>query len=339
MNLLIITQKVDANDPVLGFFHRWIEEFSKRCEKLTVICLQKGEYHLPGNVKVLSLGKEGGRSRLKYIFRFYKYIWRERKNYDVVFIHMNQEYVLLGWKLWRLTGKKMMLWRNHPRGNFLTDLAVLLSNKVFCTSKFSYTAKFKKTEIAPVGIDADLFKRRPEIKKLPNSVLFLGRISPIKNIDLLVDAFDSLNKEKFSFNALIVGDPVPGDERYFEFIKNKTREYGLEQKVYFRKAVSPAETVDLYNDCELFVNLTETGSMDKTIFEAMACESLVLTSNLSLEGEIDNICLYKKDRNLAGKIKELLGLGSGAKAALGAKLRDYAIKNHSLEKTISTVLR
>lgn len=58
MRLLIVTQKVDKNDPILGFFHRWIEEFSKHCEKLTVICLQAGEFKLPANVTVLSLGKE-----------------------------------------------------------------------------------------------------------------------------------------------------------------------------------------------------------------------------------------------------------------------------------------
>ncbi len=58
MKLLIITQKVDMNDDVLGFMHGWVEEFSKNCEKVVVICLQKGEHDLTNNVKVLSLGKE-----------------------------------------------------------------------------------------------------------------------------------------------------------------------------------------------------------------------------------------------------------------------------------------
>lgn len=29
VKLLIITQKIDINDPILGFFHKWIEEFAK----------------------------------------------------------------------------------------------------------------------------------------------------------------------------------------------------------------------------------------------------------------------------------------------------------------------
>src|SRR3989344_8116257 len=157
MRLLIVTQKVDKKDPILGFFHRWIEEFAKNFEKVTVVCLEKGEYNLPTNVKVLSLGKEERRSKAEYISRFYRYIWQERKNYGAVFVHMNQEYVLLAGDIWRLLGKSVYLWRNHAKGNFLTTMAVWLSDKVFYTSPQSFTARFKKAVQMPVGIDTDFF--------------------------------------------------------------------------------------------------------------------------------------------------------------------------------------
>ncbi|MDZ4205811.1 MAG: glycosyltransferase, partial [Patescibacteria group bacterium] len=144
MKLLIITQKVDRNDPILGFFHRWIEEFAKQCEFVTVICLEVGEFNFALNVKILSLEKERKRSRIRYITHFYKYIWQERKNYDVVLVHMNQEYVLLAGLFWRLFSKKIFMWRNHAKGNLSTRIAVLLSNKMFCTSPHSFTARFKK---------------------------------------------------------------------------------------------------------------------------------------------------------------------------------------------------
>lgn len=351
MRLLIITQKVDMNDPVLGFFCRWVEEFSKHCEKLTVIALGAGEYHLPANVKVLSLGKESGNfqysilnfklfKNISYIFKFYKYIWSERKNYDSVFAHMNQEYVLLGGFIWKILNKKTMLWRNHPNGNLFTGLSVFLSDRVFCTSRYSYTARFKKTEIMPVGIDMDLFKRRPEVKKIPNSILFLGRISPVKNIDLLIEAFNSLNKENFSFNAAIVGDVADKDRRYYESAANKVKGYGLEKRMEFCKAVAPKETPDLYNKYELFVNLTLTGSMDKTIFEAMACETPILTTNQSLKGFIDNVFIINENDEvrLASGIKEMLSLTEGERAELGKKLRKFAAENHGLEKLMKKIL-
>ena len=79
MRLLIVTQKVDEHDAVLGFFHRWIVGLAKHCERMTVICLEEGAHHVPENVKVLSLGKEEGVNKLGYLYRFYKNIWRERR--------------------------------------------------------------------------------------------------------------------------------------------------------------------------------------------------------------------------------------------------------------------
>ena len=180
MRLLIVTQKVDVKDPVLGFFHRWVEEFAKGCEFVTVICLEEGEHHLPANVEVASLGKENGASKFRYIINFYKYILEG--DYDKVFVHMNQEYVILGGVLWRLLGKKVFLWRNHAQGNIMTNLAVTLSHGVFCTSPRSYTAQFKKTKIMPVGIDTGFFKPDSTVVKIPHSILFLGRIAPVKKV-------------------------------------------------------------------------------------------------------------------------------------------------------------
>ena len=151
MKLLIVTQKVDKNDPVLGFFHRWVEEFAKHYDQVTAICLGEGQYHLPPNVKVLSLGKERKMYVINYVLNFYRYIWAERRNYDAVFVHMNQEYVLLGWKHWFFMSKPIYLWRNHAKGNLWTRLAVIFSKKVFYTSPQSYTARFKKAVQMPVG--------------------------------------------------------------------------------------------------------------------------------------------------------------------------------------------
>ena len=113
MNLLILTQKVDKNDAILGFFHSWILEFAKNYEKVTVICLYEGEHNLPNNVKVLSLGKEKGVSKITYLYNFYKFIFQERKNYDKVFVHMNQIYIILGGLFWKLSGKEIGLWYAH----------------------------------------------------------------------------------------------------------------------------------------------------------------------------------------------------------------------------------
>lgn len=261
MKILIITQKVARNNPILGFFIRWLEEFAKQYELVTVICLEMGEYHLPSNVKVLSLGKEAGESKIKYLWRFYQHIWHERKNYDVVFVHMNQEYILLGWKFWRLWNKKVFLWRNHAQGSLFTRLAVILSNKVFYTSPQSYTARFKKAVQMPVGIDTDFFKPDPNVSREKNSVLFLGRISPVKKVLEFIDWAKSKN-----FQATIAGPILAEDKEYGELVLES-----LTPNIKYVGPVTEDEARKLYQSHEIYANFTPAGSMDKTVIEAAAC--------------------------------------------------------------------
>ena len=72
MKVLVLTQTVDTEDPILGFMHRWIEELASKYERIEVVCLREGNHNLPKNVFIHSLGKEGGRSRIKYVLRFYR---------------------------------------------------------------------------------------------------------------------------------------------------------------------------------------------------------------------------------------------------------------------------
>ena len=41
-NILITTQILDAEDPLLGFFTEWVRAFAMQYEHVTVICLKKG---------------------------------------------------------------------------------------------------------------------------------------------------------------------------------------------------------------------------------------------------------------------------------------------------------
>ncbi|HPV70763.1 MAG TPA: glycosyltransferase [Candidatus Magasanikbacteria bacterium] len=338
-NILIITQAVNLTNPILGFFHGWIRQIVKYYNQVTVICLEKGKNTLPEDVKILSLGKELGFSRFKYILNFYKYIWQERRRYDLVLVHMNQEYIILGGLFWKCWSKKVLLWRNHPRGNLLTKLAILLSHKVFCTSPFSFTAKFIKTQLMPVGIDTDFFIKKNEVEKKNNSILFLSRISPIKKPELLVESLFLLKKKGLFFSSLFVGDPVSSDEDFYNDLKNQVKNYNLDDFVKFIGGVKNNETVDLYNQFQIFVNLTPTGSLDKTIFEAMSCQTLILTSNKSLLGKIDNQLIFEEGNvnDLAAKLQLLLNLSEQRKKQLGEELRNYVIKEHSLNLLIKKI--
>lgn len=334
MKLLIVTQKVNINDPVLGFFHNWIKKFSRKFESIIVICLEKGEYHLPENVKVFSLGKERHVSKLSYICNFYRYIWQERKNYDVVFVHMNQEYVLLAGIWWRLMKKEVTMWRNHYAGNLLTSIAIFICNKVFCTSAFSYTARSKKNIIMPVGIDTDLFKEDKQTNRLKNSVLFLGRIAPAKRVEILIEAVNILKKKNIHTDLSIVGNCLPKDEGYYESLIDKVNQFNLgKREEIFRSGVKNENTPKIYNQNEIFVNLSPSGMYDKTIFEAMSSGCITITSNTNLKKVFKQDLFFKESDtfDLACKIEKVINMSREERERIQEEQKKYVLEKHSLQ--------
>lgn len=369
MKLLILTQKVDINDDVLGFFHGWIEEFAKHCEKVTVICLFKGQYNLPDNVKVLSLGKEGMRTaqnscerahanffsrkldnvymRGMYLFRFYKYIWQERKNYDAVFVHMNPEYVVAGGIFWKLLGKKIGLWYVHKQVNLKLRIAEWFSDIIFTASKESCQVESKKIMIVGHGVDLSRFKSQG-LKVKGNGkfkIIYVGRISPIKDQKLLIAATDILVRQKKikDFEVDFIGGPImEGDREYLLELKKMADELGISHQINFIGSISNKEIIRHYHEADLSINLCPTGGLDKAVLESIACEIPVIVLNksfLSLLGYYSrNLALEKNDPlQLAEKIIGVMNLDQIYLQKMKNDLRTKIEKNYSLEIIIGKI--
>lgn len=340
MKLLVITQKVDKDDDILGFFHHWLEKLAPKFNLLNVICLQLGKHSLPSNVRICSLGKEAGPSKIKYIFQFYKYIWKLRKDYDIVFVHMNPIYVVLGGLFWKIWKKKIYLWYNHQSGTLITKLAIEIANTVFYTSLFSFAAKFKKSKIMPAGIDTEIFKKDENIQKIPNSLLFLGRISPIKGIDVLIEAIKLLDKKGISFVLNIVGEAGEKEKEYFKKLKSLAKELENKGKIKFLGKVPNYKTPEIYNQNEIFVNLSPSGLFDKTILEAIACETLVIVSSKAFQEILPDFLIFKEgdSKDLKQKIINVFNIPGEEKENIAKKLRNYVIQNHNLDNLIDKII-
>ena len=114
MRILFFTQKIDKDDDVLGYTYYLIQALSKQFSEITIISLFPSSETLPENVRIFSLkksGEQGGFSTIKAFFRFFYLIFRESKNYEAVFVHMNEIYAALGGWFFRLTGKPVFLWK------------------------------------------------------------------------------------------------------------------------------------------------------------------------------------------------------------------------------------
>lgn len=138
MKTLIVTQKLDPDDYVFGFFYGHIIDIAHECEEVHVMCLEYSKECiklLPKNVIVHSLGKNEGLGRLGYLNRFYGTLFRKYTSYDIVLVHMEPLYVLLGGFFWRMMGKRVVLWYNHVYVDSKLRLAGFLVHEIIGVSK------------------------------------------------------------------------------------------------------------------------------------------------------------------------------------------------------------
>lgn len=327
MRLLIITQKVDKNDAILGFFHRWIIEFAKQphVETVKVICLQEGESDLPQNVKVLSLGKERGAGRLARVARFYSYIVRERNNYDAVFVHMNPIYVVLGGFVWNMLDKKITLWYTHKHVDVKLKIATAFAAQIFTASPESFRLKTKKLVVVGHGIDVEEFAPVARNSHERISLISVGRISPTKNQLILAQAIKKVGDVASVALSLVGGSLTSGDRAYEHKLTTYIQEEKLEDSVTLVGPVAPDTIIDWYHRADMFLNLSSTGSLDKAVLEAMACGLQILTSNEAFKNILPPENFTTNDpATIAEKIIAL------STRPAPPQLREYVVQHHNL---------
>ena len=355
MKLLLISQVLDSEDDVLGFFHGWAREFARQTKQLIVLVLRKGSYTMPENTTVYSLGKERGVSRLSYVLNFFRIIIRERKKYDAVFVHMNQEYVVLGGWLWRLLGKKVSLWYAHGHTPFSLRVAEKFVHIVFTSTKSGCRLRSGKIRVIGQGIDVEQFKiknppvpvRTGEKLKIEDGVLRIvsvGRISPVKRYETLLDAVATLRERGISLRADIFGKAgTPEQADYEKTLHELTKQKGLCDIVRWRGSVPNREIAEHLAESDIFVNTSITGSLDKAGLEAMAMGIPVLTSNeayAEVLGELSGQLMYAHDdaTSLAEKVIELNALGEAGRHAFGEKLQGIVVRDHNLTNFVGKIV-
>ena len=156
MNVLLITEKLDKNDEAASFFHGRLLDFVEECDTLSVLVLENKNHSLPEKVRVASLGKERGASRLQILSSFYRYIFANSANYDRVFVHRNPIYIVLGGFFWRLMGKEVTLWYSHNYSDWMLHVAVFFANQVITPTEKSFPFVTRKLKVLD-GHDLDAY--------------------------------------------------------------------------------------------------------------------------------------------------------------------------------------
>ena len=338
MRFLIIAQKVDVSDDNLSFFHRILEKFSEKLDKVYAVCLSEGESHLADNVEVFSLGKEKGCGKLSQLIKLQKILLSYLPETDGVYCHMGPIFAIAAFPLVKLFRQKLILWYVHRHVSWQLKLAEKLVDAIATSSSAGCRLKSKKVKVLGQGIDIEKFKAQNPKSNSKFAILYAARLVPVKGHKTLIEAINILVNQKNIKNlkVKILGNPLLDSQKeYLEQLKKMVEDFGLDEHIEFKPGVPYSEMPEQFWQADLFVNPSNTGSLDKVVLEAMASGCLVLTCNEAYKEILEGKYMFRMGdaENLAVKIADLMT------APKDENLRDIVVKNHNLDDLTAKIIR
>lgn len=336
MKLLICTQALDKNHPILGFFHGWVLEFSKHFSEVHVICLEKGLYELPSHVHVYSLGKEEGESRLKYLYRFYKYFGHIffTVRVDFVFFHMGAIYNILAFPFFimrKIYKTNFYWWKTHGHINLVGKIALLFVDRVYTAVASSFPINTKKKYVVGHAIDTAISSYQKKQDGITKTILFVGRVTPIKNVEYVLKTAEILHSSDIDFCVRIVG--VTPDTKYLATLNTLVHDMHLDALVTFVGPVLHADLKTEYQRADIVMNPSKTGGIDKVVLEAMSYGIPVVALEETYGTILSKfgLAIATQDASLyAKRIQAILEYSMSKQLELGSSLQKEVSDNHSL---------
>ena len=148
-----------------------------------------------------------------------------------------------------------------------------------------YRLNPSKVQVVPAGVDVEMFRPLDKARarqalgfRETRIVLSVGRIEPLKGLDILIAAVAELD-DKADTRLLIVGGKLDGDGEV-EKLRSLASDLGLEDTVTFTGAVDQTELPSYYSAADIFALPSYYESFGLVALEAMACGTPVVASRV-----------------------------------------------------------
>ncbi len=148
-----------------------------------------------------------------------------------------------------------------------------------------YDTPSDKVEVVPAGVNLETFSPmdRADARSAlgieeQNVLLYVGRIEPLKGLDILLQAVRLLERGE-RLRVLIVGGS-PGSDSELDRLKKLAAELGIGGSVTFTGSIPQRELPAYYSAADVFVLPSYAESFGLAALEAMACGTPVVVSRV-----------------------------------------------------------
>ncbi len=198
-----------------------------------------------------------------------------------------------------------------------------------------YDTPLSKISVIPAGVDIEMFTPVPQGEarrelglESGNILLYVGRIDPIKGLDLLLESVGILS-DHMDLNLIIVGGNLQSDEET-QKLRNKVEDLDLTSKVTLVGSVPQDKLPYYYSAADLFVLPSHYESFGFVALESMSCGRPVIASRVGgIPSFVDHgvtgyLVPWRCPEPFADKI-EILFKNKNLRHFMGQKSREKAL--------------
>lgn len=186
----------------------------------------------------------------------------------------------------------------------------------------------------PENIDPDdaLPGRIRQLSQDTRLVLFIGRLEPIKGLDLLLNAWaDNLTQMKNSNATLVIAGP---DERHYaRKLKAMAHRLNIAEDVIFLGMLNDPAKWSLYNRADLLVLPSYSESFGLVVTEAFACGVPVITTTATPWSQIADAnagkCVPPERTAMGRALCQMLEMPPSQRQLMGRNGRKIILENYT----------
>jgi len=215
---------------------------------------EKSFFHFLSNVislpdiTIINMSGHGS----KYVFNLAKFLKRKNRMYIPMIGGMHMS----------INGQAYDYYKNAKFIIVHTEIQKVELMKLDGFSKFDI-------RVLPLGVDVSKFK--PIANKIvTNKMLFVGRISRLKQIEKAIEALHFCRTKGLLYSLDIVGPK--SDENYFNKLEMLIEKLNLKPYVSFKGKQNQSDIVNFYNNSEVLLLPSKHESFGMVIAESMACK-------------------------------------------------------------------
>jgi glycosyltransferase involved in cell wall biosynthesis len=345
LRVLYVTSVCDPAHTISASAFWWADALAARCESVDVIALDTGGAPR-ANMRLHSLHRSGRASAWTAMPRLALLLKQLVPKVDVVFCQYSTKFVFAAWPFAIAFRKPIVFWWSHAHVDWRLKVATRMVAAVVTSSLDSFRLATAKKHVLGHGVDVNVFTPGPALpvdasatSVRPRRIVSIGRISPVKDLETIVTAAGILRAEGAPpFTLDLVGDVGrSGDAAYLARLELRVRELGMEGVVTFTGPVPHDRTVHELRRADIFVNALAVGGVGRAWLEGMSVGLPTVLCTPAIDSVLDEdlraaLRFRPGDaEDLARRLRGLLEMESAGRRAIGLRLREIVVRDHSLE--------